>query len=83
MTRYAEIVASENKSLSQQVVVLNEILLQKDRENVQLKDAKVDFEMQVKCLMSEVSENQENKRNFEREKRLRTTLKESMDRLNE
>ncbi len=54
MSRYADIVASENKSLNQQVGVLSEMLAQKDRENAKLKAECVEMELKINSKDSEI-----------------------------
>jgi Rad3-related DNA helicase len=83
MARYADIVAAENKSLSQQVGVLNEMLDQKERDNAKLRAEFVDLEMKLGAKHTEMLGFEDLKQALEREKRLHHSDVLSLDRLRE
>ena len=77
MAKYADIVALENKSLSQQVVVLNEMLSQNEQENSTYYHQIDQFKSKLYTANAELLAFKDCKLTLEREQRVRVALQQS------
>ena len=77
MAKYADIVALENKSLSQQVVVLNEMLCQNKQENSTYYHQIAQFKSKLYTANAELLAFKDCKLTLEREQRVRVALQQS------
>lgn len=79
LQRYVDIVLQENKSLTQQVGVLNEMLSQKERDFNKMKGEVVDLELKVSASSAEKLALAEQRQALEREKRMHHHIQLTLD----
>ena len=78
LSKYSEIVVLENKSLNQQVVVMNEIIQQKETEVSKLKSDLSASHFQVCVLKADMITFSDCRQSLERETRLNAGLKDNL-----
>ena len=78
LSKYSEIVVLENKSLNQQVVVMNEIIQQKETEVSKLKSDLSASQFQVCVLKADMITFSDCRQSLERETRINVGLQESL-----